>query len=80
AGGRNVLATVSGYKPVSDEAVIGAAPDFVLMMDNQDPGSDPAGAADPFDLAAFRQVPAARGHRLIRMDGLALLGFGPRTP
>ena len=32
AGGINAAASVSGYKPLSEEAVIAAAPDLVLVM------------------------------------------------
>ena len=31
-------------------------------------------------MPAFAETPAARQKRLIAMDGLYLLGFGPRTP
>jgi iron complex transport system substrate-binding protein len=37
-------------------------------------------AQDPFTLPAFAATPAAAGRRLVVMDGLYLLGFGPRTP
>ena len=33
-----------------------------------------------FAMPAFSQTPAATGKRLVHMDGLYLLGFGPRTP
>ncbi len=76
AGGINAVAEMDGYKPLTDEAVIAAAPDVVLMMDRGDHGA----AQDVFALPAFSATPAAARKALVVMDGLYLLGFGPRTP
>ncbi len=76
AGGINVAADFSGYKPMSEEAVLAAAPDVVLMMTS---GAHAAGG-DVLALPAFRGTPAAVNGRLVTMDGQSLLGFGPRTP
>ena len=78
AGGVNVADSIEGYKPMSDEAVMAAAPDVILMMRNA--GSHATTTDQLFAMPAFSQTPAAarRGH--IVMDGLYLLGFGPRTP
>ncbi|KJF66155.1 heme/hemin ABC transporter substrate-binding protein [Rhizobium nepotum] len=77
AGGINAAQEISGYKPLSDEAVIAAAPDVVLTMDR----GDHAGKANEiFALPAFQSTPAAANKALISMDGLYLIGFGPRTP
>ena len=77
AGLTNAITGMIGYKQLRDEAVIAAAPDVVLMIDRG------AGhVVDPEELfsnAALSQTPAGREHRLVRMDGLFLLGFGPRT-
>lgn len=78
AGGINAADMIEGYKPMSDEAVIAAAPDVILMMNN---GTNHNTTTEElFAMPAFSQTPAAarRGH--ILMDGLYLLGFGPRTP
>ncbi len=77
AGGINAAQEISGYKPLTDEAVIAAAPDVVLTMSR----GDHAGKADEiFALPAFQSTPAAASRALISMDGLYLIGFGPRTP
>ncbi len=76
AGGVNVAAGFEGYKPMSEEAVLAAAPDVVLMMTS---GAHAAGG-DVLALPAFRGTPAAANGRLVTMDGQSLLGFGPRTP
>ncbi|MBR9838703.1 MAG: ABC transporter substrate-binding protein [Rhodobacteraceae bacterium] len=77
AGGVNALEGVTGYKPLSDEAAAAAAPDVILMMDR---GGDHGASADElFSLPALAVTPAAETRSLVQMDGLKLLGFGPRT-
>jgi iron complex transport system substrate-binding protein len=76
AGGINPMAAVEGYKPASDEALIAAQPEVVVMMNSA------SGAPKPevvFDSPALRSTPAAKNQALVAMDGLYLLGFGPRT-
>ena len=77
AGAVNAAEAVEGYKPVTDEGIIQAAPDVVLMMTRGNHASAPA---EVFSLAAFSATPAAKTQSLVAMDGLYLLGFGPRTP
>jgi iron complex transport system substrate-binding protein len=76
AGGVNAIDGFSGYKQLSDEAIITAKPDLILMMDH-------AGPAVPDDAlfanAAIAATPAGAERRILRMDGSYLLGFGPRT-
>ncbi|ARC87541.1 hemin ABC transporter substrate-binding protein [Rhodovulum sp. MB263] len=76
AGGVNAVTGFEGYKPLTDEAVTRAAPDVILMMSR-------AGAedleAEVLALPAVRTTPAAARGALVSMDGLYLLGFGPRT-
>ncbi len=77
AGGINAAQDISGYKPLTDEAVIAAAPDVVLTMQR---GNHAANPDEVFALPAFQSTPAAASKSLISMDGLYLIGFGPRTP
>jgi iron complex transport system substrate-binding protein len=76
AGAENAAASLNGWKPLSDEGLIAAAPEAIVMM-NHGPGG---AASDPFALPAFAATPAAAQKRLVVMDSLYLLGFGPRTP
>lgn len=78
AGGINAAGAVEGFKPMTDEAIITAAPDVVLMMSHS--SAHNAGPDELFAMPAFAETPAAKQKSLIRMDGLYLLGFGPRTP
>lgn len=77
AGGRNAVAGYEGYKQLSEEALIEAAPQVILAMDR---GGDHAAQVDQL-LAhpAIAATPAGREGRVVRMDGPYLLGFGPRT-
>lgn len=77
AGGVNAASAIEGYKPLSDEGLIAAAPELVLMMRR---GDHAARAQDVFSQASFAATPAAHKKALVSMDGLYLLGFGPRTP
>jgi len=79
AGGENALVDFAGFKPVNAEAIIQAAPDVVLMMSGAGRGSDHGDIERIFDNPAIAQTPAGRDRRGIAMNGLFLLGFGPRA-
>jgi iron complex transport system substrate-binding protein len=63
---------------MTDEAVLAAAPDVILMMDRE--GDLSMSNDDVIAQPALARTPAAQAGRVVRMDGLLLLGFGPRTP
>ena len=75
AGTVNAVDGFDGYKPLSDEAVIAAAPEAIVVMEQ---GGQPAGEILAFPSLA--PTPAAIAGRMIAMDGNYLLGFGPRAP
>ncbi|GAB2203625.1 hemin ABC transporter substrate-binding protein [Roseibium sp. ROS1] len=79
AGAENATSGFSGYKILSDEAIVSAAPDVVLMMDRHGDGEDATSSDAIFDHPAVAQTPAGKNRRLVRMNGQLLLGFGPRT-
>jgi iron complex transport system substrate-binding protein len=56
--------------------VIAAKPDTVLVMQRS---HDQLDAKAVFSHAAFALTPAAAQQAFVAMDGLYLLGFGPRT-
>lgn len=77
AGGQNAITGFEGYKGLTAEAVVEAAPDFILMSTM---GAQSVGGADGvFALPGMSLTPAAKGKRLVTLDDLLLLGFGPRT-
>ena len=77
AGAENVLSEIEGYKPVSDEAVIAAAPEVILMMTPR--GDHSVSDETVLALPAIADTPAGKAKRIVRMDGMYMLGFGPRT-
>ena len=76
AGALNAVEGYSGYKQLSEEAVLEARPDIVLMMDRGNPADS---LTDPFQNPAIAATPAGEKRAIVRMDGSYLLGFGPRT-
>lgn len=78
AGAVNAATGFTGYKPMTDEAVLAAQPDVILMMDRE--GDLAISDADVVAQPALSQTPAAATGSIVRMDGMLLLGFGPRTP
>ncbi|ACM27385.1 hemin ABC transporter substrate-binding protein [Agrobacterium rhizogenes] len=77
AGAINAVGSFSGYKPLTDEAIIEAKPDVILIMDREGPLS--MKDEDLLKQPAISLTPAASHKAIVRMDGLHLLGFGPRT-
>lgn len=77
AGAVNAVEGFSGYKQLSEEAVITAKPDVVLMMDRG--GGHGIPEQELFAHPAIAPTPAGTNKQLVRMDGAYLLGFGPRT-
>lgn len=76
AGGINAINDYEGYKLVNEEAIIAARPDAILVMQR---GDQSLTAEAVFANAAFSMTPAAKDKAFISMEGLYLLGFGPRT-
>ena len=76
-GGINVMNSFEGWKPVSTESIIEASPDFIIISNR--------------GLSSFKTVeklgqhptliftPASKRNNIIALDGMAMLGFGPRT-
>ncbi len=77
AGGRNAVAGFDGYKPFAPEVALQAQPEVILVPTHT---LAALGGVDALlrrpELAA---TPAGRAGRVVAMDGMLLLGFGPRT-
>ena len=76
-GAVNAAAGFAGYKPMMDEAVLAADPQAILVMDREGDWSITPAMIRAH--TALDQTQAALQGRIIGMDGMFLLGFGPRT-
>lgn len=78
AGGENVFANFSGYKPVADEALIAAAPDIILVPSHILSGV--GGLAGVKATPSIAQTPAGKTDKVVVVDSATALGYGPRFP
>jgi iron complex transport system substrate-binding protein len=78
AGGVNAVSGFTGYKPMTAEAAIGANPDVILTTAQ---GVTAMGGIDKLLLQpGLALTSAAKARRVVEMEALYLLGFGPRLP
>lgn len=78
AGGTNVFAAQTSFKPVSAETVASLRPEVIVTTES---AVKAAGNLDAFMVQpGIATTPAARQRRVVVMDDLLLLGFGPRLP
>jgi iron complex transport system substrate-binding protein len=76
AGASNAFDDFAGYKSVNDESLVAAKPDAVLVMQR---GEHALSADVVFSEPGLAMTAAAENNNLVSMEGLYLLGFGPRT-
>jgi iron complex transport system substrate-binding protein len=77
AGGVNAIDGFESYKPLSPEAAVAAAPEVLLVTRRS---LDLLGGLEGLlSIPEVALTPAAQNGRVVTMDGLLLLGFGPRT-
>jgi iron complex transport system substrate-binding protein len=77
AGASNAASSLKGFKPISDESILAMNPEAIVLMGRSSAGSLRDEVLAVPGVAATR---AGRDRRVIEMDGLYLLGFGPRAP
>lgn len=79
-GGYDVAEEIgwNGMKPLTDEGLVAAQPDLVLMMSG---GLESAGGVDGLleRLPALAETPAGQHRRFVTMEDSQILGFGPIT-
>lgn len=76
AGFPNCIKDFEGFKPLTAEAVIAAKPTHILMPEKG--AASIGGTESVLKLPGVGQTPAAVDKRVVLVDDLALLGFGPR--
>lgn len=78
AGATNAMQGFTGYKPVGLEALIAAAPEAIVLPSHT---VDALGGVDAIlEKPGIAATPAGRDKRVVVVDSMLLLGFGPRTP
>ena len=77
AGGVNAIDGFESYKPLSPEAAVAAAPEVLLIGERS--LDLLGGMAGLLAIPEVALTPAAQNRRVVVMDTLLLLGFGPRT-
>jgi len=78
AGGTNPLTSFRGYRPLTAEGIVAAQPDILLVTTQ---GLTAAGGiAQILAKPGVSLTPAGRAQRVVDLDALYLLGFGPRLP
>lgn len=79
-GGVDVASEVGldGMRPLTDEGLVAAAPDVILMMSK---GLESVGGVDGLldRLPAVASTPAGQNRRIVDMDDSQILSFGPGT-
>lgn len=77
AGGKNVMDTLKGMKPLSPEIISKAQPDIILVTDF---GYDRLGNADKLaTLPGIALTPAGKNKKIYRIEEHDLIYLGPRT-
>jgi len=79
AGADNVATAINGFRPLPNEAIVELAPEAIVAM-RRSSSVDAHDVEQLFALKGIESTPAGVNRRLIMMDALYLLGFGPRAP
>ncbi len=77
SGGVNPLDSFEGWKPVGTESIIEAAPDLIIISERGLRGF--GSMEDLRNHPALYLTPASKNNKIVSIDGMASLGFGPRT-
>ena len=76
-GARNIMSRHDGWKQMSPESIIEASPDAVVITQR---GLDSYGTLEElYTHPSLSLTPAFQRKNVIVMDGMAMIGFGPRT-
>ena len=78
AGASNAISRFSGYKPLTPEAVISANPDVILMTTQGIKAV--GGITGVVGFPGIDKTMAGKQKRIVSLDTMYILGFGPRMP
>lgn len=75
AGGENPMKDFTGFRPMTDEAVVAAAPDIILMTEKSFERS--GGIDGVLQFPGVSATPAGRDRRIVAVSDMYFQGFGP---
>ncbi len=76
SGNKNAAVGFKEFRPLTSEALLAANPDYLLLFDD---GLKSIGGVDGLlKIPGIAHTTAGKGKKVITMDGLYLMGFGPR--
>lgn len=76
AGAQNAITDYEGYRPLTAEATVAAAPDVILVLNRG--LADLNGKAGLLEIPGIALTPAGQSGNIVSMDDTLFLGFGPR--
>ncbi|MCC5923028.1 MAG: ABC transporter substrate-binding protein [Crocinitomicaceae bacterium] len=76
AGAQNAVSGFQDFKPLSNEVLIAANPDVVLLFESAKESLN--GINGILDLPGMKETTAGQKQQILFMDGQLLSGFGPR--
>lgn len=77
SGVMNAASMIDGYKPLTPESAAQLAPDYIILSaQGMNEGTAKSGLLEAPGIA---ETPAGENKKILVMDPLLLLGFGPRT-
>ena len=76
-GAKNAFNSFDGWKPVGTESIIKASPDYILISNRGSHSFEDLKILA--DHPTVKYTPAAKNNNIIALDGMEMLGFGPRT-
>lgn len=74
---RNPFAELSGYKPISEEALANAAPEVIFIASHTTKGMSSDALCNTAQLKLWAKV---KGCNIVKIDSLKFLGLTPRLP
>ena len=76
-GAKNVMEDVEGWKPISSESILMKNPDIILVTKR---GIRSFKNEEAFSKhSSIKFTNAAKNKNVFSLDGMSMLGFGPRT-
>tara|TARA_B100000519_G_C13896851_1_gene275636 strand:- start:217 stop:555 length:339 start_codon:yes stop_codon:yes gene_type:complete len=76
-GAKNAFASFEGWKPASAESIVANDPDYIIVTNRLLKRF--SSIEELKNHPSLAQTTAARSNQIVAKDGMAMMGFGPRT-